>query len=64
GPLSLVEPGTAGATLFDYHLAAGSPAINGGGSTPANGRLSVDFDNDPRTPQSGQSDIGADEMVP
>ncbi|MES9853424.1 MAG: hypothetical protein ABW170_16530 [Candidatus Thiodiazotropha sp. L084R] len=64
GPLSLVEPGTAGATLFDYHLAVGSPAINGGGSTPANGRLSVDFDNDPRTPQSGQSDIGADEMVP
>lgn len=64
GPLTLVEPGTAGATLFDYHLSATSPALNQGGNTPANGRLSVDFDNDARTPQAGQSDIGADEMVP
>ena len=64
GPLSLVEPGTAGATLFDYHLAGGSPAINNGGNTPSTGRLSVDFDNDPRTPAADQSDIGADEVVP
>jgi hypothetical protein len=64
GPLTLVEPGTSGATLFDYHLAAGSDAINNGGSTPSGGLLSVDFDNDDRTPQAGQSDIGADERAP
>ncbi|MET0065248.1 MAG: choice-of-anchor Q domain-containing protein [Candidatus Thiodiazotropha sp.] len=61
GPLSLVEPGTNGADLFDYHLAAGSAAIDAGGSTPANGRLSVDIDNEPR-PTTAVSDIGADEV--
>ncbi|MES9992211.1 MAG: right-handed parallel beta-helix repeat-containing protein [Candidatus Thiodiazotropha sp.] len=64
GPLSLVQPddvvGNAEGPLFDYHLGAGSPALNEGGNTPSSGRLSVDFDNDTR-PTSSQSDIGADE---
>ncbi|MEW8505150.1 MAG: right-handed parallel beta-helix repeat-containing protein [Candidatus Thiodiazotropha sp.] len=58
GPLSLVEPLTGGLTLFDYHLGAGSPAIGAAGNPPGAGRLSVDFDNDPRT---APADIGADE---
>ncbi|MEN8178804.1 MAG: hypothetical protein ABFS39_09300 [Pseudomonadota bacterium] len=68
GPLSLVEPDAVvdnpEGPLFDYHLAAGSPAVNNGGVTPATGRLSVDFDNDPRPVDRDISDIGADEMVP
>ncbi len=48
--------------LFDYHLDVGSPAIDAGGNTPANGILSVDFDNEPR-PTTDVSDIGADEVL-
>jgi hypothetical protein len=46
---------------FDYHIGAGSAAIDAGASTPATGRLSVDYDNDARPPAAGASDIGADE---
>ncbi|MCU7933385.1 MAG: hypothetical protein KZQ99_00710 [Candidatus Thiodiazotropha sp. (ex Dulcina madagascariensis)] len=63
GPLTLVEPGTAGASLFDYHLDALSPAVDAGGTTPLSGRLSVDIDDDPRPRPTGASDIGADEVV-
>ncbi len=47
--------------LFDYHLGAGSAAIDQGGNTPASGPLSVDIDNQPR-PTGIVSDIGADEV--
>jgi len=66
GPLSLLQPGAApnpghNITQLDYHLTAASAAINNGGNTPASGRLSVDFDNDPRPSARKLSDIGADE---
>ncbi|PVV09876.1 MAG: hypothetical protein B6D77_09420 [gamma proteobacterium symbiont of Ctena orbiculata] len=65
GPLSLVEPdmvvGNAEGPLFDYHLTGASDAVDAGGNTPGTGRLSVDFDNQPR-PTSSLSDIGADEL--
>jgi hypothetical protein len=68
GPLSLLEPGAAtnpatNTTLFDYHITAASPAVDNGGLTPATGRLSVDYDKQPRPSAAGVSDIGADEVV-
>ncbi len=64
GPLSLLQPGAEpdpadNTTWIDYHLIAMSNAINNGGNVPA-GRLSEDFDNDPR-PNGSNNDIGADE---
>jgi hypothetical protein len=44
----------------DYHLGAGSPAVDAGTAT---GAPIVDFEGDPR-PQGTAPDIGADEMVP
>ena len=53
GPLSLIG--------HDYHIGAGSPAINRGGAVGAGaGRLRFDMDNQPR-PQGTAADIGADE---
>jgi hypothetical protein len=68
GPLSLLEPGAApnpanNTTLFDYHITAASPAVDNGGVTPASGRLSVDYDKEPRPTAAGESDIGADELI-
>ncbi|MES9968872.1 MAG: hypothetical protein ABW092_02490 [Candidatus Thiodiazotropha sp.] len=72
GPLSLVEPDItlpeSQQPLFDYHLFGANPtslnpAIDSGGVTPSTGRLSVDFDDDPRPGPANQSDIGADEYV-
>jgi len=54
GPLTLDD--------YDYHIQAGSPAIDEAGPvTPRLPLLRVDFDNDNR-PQGPQADIGADEV--
>ena len=55
---------------FDYHLGAGSPAIDEGSPDGAGGALGAlgaeDFDNDPRPGSvsgvAGTTDIGADEV--
>jgi hypothetical protein len=62
GPLSLLELGSGGLTLFDYHLSASATGALGAASTPPNnGRLNRDFDNHSRT---APADIGADEYQP
>lgn len=62
GPLYLTKPGTTGPVAFgDYHLGAGSPAINAGMTVSA---ITLDIDRDSRgTTASGAYDIGADEVV-
>ena len=69
GPLTLLDTGVPNVnlrTMFDYHLAAGSPAIDSGSPNNAGGALgtlgSRDFDNDPRG--TSNTDIGADEYTP
>jgi hypothetical protein len=69
GPLTLLDTSVGNVnlrTMFDYHLAAGSPAINAGSANNAGGTLgtlgSQDFDNDPRG--ASNTDIGADEYTP
>ncbi len=64
GPLSLVDAGT-GAPYGDYHLAAGSVAIDVGPATVGNVLdLLRDFDGDRRPTTATRVDIGADEWVP
>ncbi len=62
GPLSVVDTGTDanGLVQFDYHLGAGSPAIDQGQNVGLNGVLGQDYDGDAR-PNGGLNDIGADE---
>jgi hypothetical protein len=77
GPLTLVQD-EATRTLYDYHLGAGSPAVDAGGSVlpilnrtvglpngaaDADTRQRLDFDNQTR-PLGIAADIGADELVP
>ena len=68
GPLTLVDYASQqGNTipLFDYHLDAGSDAINADGVTTVSGRLAKDIDNEVRPAGPGQNpaiDIGADEV--
>jgi hypothetical protein len=66
GPLSInvdLDTATAGDQVSDYHIRAGSPAMNAGtdltGTFP---ELATDFDGDAR-PGSGAVDIGADELT-
>ncbi len=59
GPLYLTKPTTTGAAPFgDYHIAAGSPAVN---TASANQAPNHDVDAQPR-PQGAGYDIGADEV--
>jgi hypothetical protein len=62
GPLYMTKPGTTGPVAFgDYHLSAGSPAVNAGTTVSA---ITKDIDGDDRgTTASGAYDIGADEFV-
>jgi len=52
--------------MGNYHLAAGSPAINAGGGTNARPTPilppNIDYDNQPR-PSQGNYEIGADEIA-
>ncbi|MEJ2465668.1 MAG: hypothetical protein P8045_08170 [Candidatus Thiodiazotropha sp.] len=63
GPLSLVETGTNPLlrVFYDYHLAAGSPAISAGRNVGTTGPLGVDIDGDPRN-NGNTNEIGADEL--
>lgn len=63
-PVTLVNPAT-GLTFGDYHIQAGSPAVNNGTSGPFPASvvnfLNRDYDGDPR-PNGPRVDIGADEL--
>ncbi|MBI5557643.1 MAG: hypothetical protein HY885_08395 [Deltaproteobacteria bacterium] len=62
GPLTLWNPVT-GVLFGNYHIGAGSPAVDGGNAAAINGfaELVKDFDDDNR-PLGNGPDIGADEL--
>ncbi|MCG8055499.1 MAG: hypothetical protein JAY94_07405 [Candidatus Thiodiazotropha endolucinida] len=65
GPLTLldIDGNTATAdALIDYHLEAGSPAIDAAAASAGTGIYSTDIDGDAR-PQGARTDTGADERL-